>query len=253
MLALFLLGYGPGGQAAAPQARWEFTQRSWQNETGLRYKKHLLLNSAGVSASRFTWQEGAQAPKSKGRAFLQSLVLPGWGQHYADSKTMMKVFIVSEVALWATYLGFTTWGNWLQDDYRTFAATHAGANISGKPRRYFVDIGNFDSIVDYNQAQLRGRDVRALYPVTEEFFWQWDDRENRRRYEDLRVRSDAAKNRAQLTLAVIFVNHLVSAIHATLAVHKFNEKLEKAGLGLQFKLGEDPTQLNPSLSLRFSF
>ncbi|MFQ5770256.1 MAG: hypothetical protein ACE5HX_06950, partial [bacterium] len=37
--------------------------------------------------SRLDFQS-AQPRKSKGRAFLRSLILPGWGQHYAKSKTM---------------------------------------------------------------------------------------------------------------------------------------------------------------------
>lgn len=178
--------------------------------------------------------------KSKGRAFLQSLILPGWGQHYAESKTMMKVFIGSEVLLWSTYLGFTTWSNWLEDDYQDFAVTHAGINLDGKPKQYFVDIGNFNDILDYNQAQLRDRDVNDLYTDTEEFFWRWDSRENRNKFETLRVRSDRAANRAQLTLAAIFVNHLVSAIHSTLAVFKFNERLAKENLGLQINFDGPP-------------
>ncbi|MFQ5754231.1 MAG: DUF5683 domain-containing protein, partial [bacterium] len=95
--------------------------------------------------------------KSKRRAFLQSLILPGWGQHYAESKTMFKVFVASEVLLWGSFLGFTTWSNWLEDDYRTFAVTHAGISLQDKPRRYFVDIGNFNDVFEFNQAQLQGR------------------------------------------------------------------------------------------------
>ncbi len=174
--------------------------------------------------------------KSKLRAFLQSLILPGWGQHYAESRTMFKVFIASEVLLWGTFAGFTTWSNWLEDDYRTFATNHAGITLEGKPKQYFVDIGNFNDIFAYNQAQLRERDVNDLYPETDEFFWRWDSEENRLKFEDLRIRSDRAASRADLTLAAIFFNHLISAIHANLAVHKFNKRLAKQGLGLRIDI-----------------
>lgn len=174
--------------------------------------------------------------KSKSRAFLQSLIIPGWGQYYAESKTMAKVFFVSEILLWGSYVGFTVWGNWLEDDYRTFAATHAGINPDGKPKRYFVDIGNFNDIFDFNQAQLRDRDVSDLYEETNEFFWRWDNVGNRRKFEDMRIRSDRAENRAEFTLATIFVNHLISAIHSTLAVHKFNKRLSEKGFGFRIEL-----------------
>ncbi|MFQ5770507.1 MAG: hypothetical protein ACE5HX_08230 [bacterium] len=174
--------------------------------------------------------------KSKGRAFLQSLIIPGWGQHYAESKTMAKVFFVSEILLWGSYVGFTVWSNWLEEDYRTFATTHAGINPEGKPKRYFVDIGNFNDIFDFNQAQLRDRDVSDLYDETNEFFWRWDSEQNRREFEDMRIRSDRAENRAEFTLATIFVNHLISAIHSTLAVHKFNKRLAEKGLGFRIEV-----------------
>lgn len=173
--------------------------------------------------------------KSKGRAFLQSLIFPGWGQHYAESKTMSRIFFATEVLLWSSYLGFTVWSNWLKDDYRTFAVTHAGINPQGKPKRYFVNIGDFIDIFEYNQAQLRNRDVDALYEETDEFFWRWDSEANRSKFEDMRIRSDRAANRAEFTLAAIFTNHVISAIHATLSVHKFNKRLIDKGLGFRIE------------------
>jgi hypothetical protein len=215
--------------------------------------KHQTLNAAfektqprepfyNVSTNSETLFLQEVKKKSKGRAFLQSLIIPGWGQHYAESKTMFKAFLASEVLLWGTFFGFTTWSNWLEDDSRTFAVTHAGINLQGKPKRYFVDIGNFNDIFEFNQAQLQDRDVSDLYPETDEFFWRWDSEENRLKFEDMRIRSDRASNRADLTLAAIFLNHLISAIHANLAVHKFNKRLAKQGLG--FRIGFDGYSAN---------
>ncbi|TDI83982.1 MAG: hypothetical protein E2O79_04155 [Caldithrix sp.] len=176
-------------------------------------------------------QQGA--PKKKGRAFLQSLLLPGWGQHYAESKAMMKVFIASEVLLWGSFVGLTTWGNWLEDDYRTFSVEHAGVNLAGKSDVDFVNISIYADIFAYNQDQLRNRDVNAVYTDTESFFWKWDSEHNRRQFDDMRIRSDRARNRADLTLAFIFTNHVISAIQSTLAVFKFNKGLQKHDLGLK--------------------
>ncbi len=208
--------------------------------------KQVLLNArsprvglprrAAVEIAPAAFAQAGGGEKSKGRAFLQSLILPGWGQHYARSHTMLKVFAASEVLLWGTFAGFNLWSNWLENDYRAFAVSHAGVDLEGKSGRYFVDIGNFNDIFEYNQDQLRNRDVSALYPETDEFFWRWDSEANRRRFEDLRIRSDRAANRAELTLAVIFVNHLVSALQATLAVHKYNQRLQKNDVGMDLEV-----------------
>lgn len=204
----------------------------------------LNLKTEGLPAAHLSTPSFSPAAgyKSKGRAFLQSLILPGWGQYYARSHTMFKIFAASEAALWGVFTGFTLRSNWLENDYRNFAATHAGINPEGKPADYFVDIGNFVDIFEYNQAQLRNRDVAALYPETDEFFWRWDSDANRRRFENLRVSSDRASNRADLTLALIFVNHLFSAVQATMAVHNFNKRLAEkdVGMNIQFEgLSED--------------
>ncbi len=207
-----------------------------------KFKQKILSSSSSEDARElrldfagnwFSIENQTMVQKKKGRAFLQSLLVPGWGQHYAESGTMMKVFIASEVLLWGSFIGLKTWGNWLENDYRTFSVQNAGVNLEGKSDMYFVDISNYDDILAYNQAQLRNRDVNALYTDTETFFWKWDSEQNRRKFDDMRIRSDRARNRADLTLAFIFTNHLISAIHSTLAVFKFNKRLEKQNLGIK--------------------
>jgi hypothetical protein len=225
-----------------------------------QHKQAFLASATETSGSsssehleKVMLSQGGGQYKSKGRAFMQSLIVPGWGQHYAQSKTMTKVFVASEALLWAGFAGFTLRSNWLEEDYRTFAVTHAGVELSGKPAGYFVDIGSFDDIADYNQAQLRDHDVEALYPETDEFFWRWDSEENRRRFDSLRIRSDRAANRADLTLAMIFVNHLVSALQATLAVHKYNKRFTEEDMGMNIDLHATPEdrRINFTLFKRF--
>lgn len=210
------------------QERFELSQ--------LALAKALEMPStfAGLKASAVAKGE----PKKRGRAFLQSLLLPGWGQHYAGSNRMRNAFIISEALLWGSYLGFTAWGNWLEKDYRTFASTHANTSLDGKPSDYALDIGRFLNIYEYNQSQLRDRDVSDLYPETDEYYWQWDSEANRQTYDNLRVRRDLAVNRKGFALAAIFVNHLVSAIHSMLVVYKFNKKLEEAKVGLNIDVNQ---------------
>ncbi len=143
------------------------------------------------------------------------------------------MFIISEALAWGAYLGFTSSSNWLEDDYRTFAVTHANVKLEDKKDRYFVDIGNYNDIYEYNQAKLQDRDVPSLYTENEDFLWLWDTEENRRKFDRIRIRSDRASNRAEFAVATIILNHFVSAIHSILAVHKYNKSLAKQGLGVR--------------------
>jgi hypothetical protein len=155
----------------------------------------------------------AEASPSSGKAFLRSLLIPGWGQKAVGAKTSARTFFVAELALWTGFAALQIRGNWLEDDYRLFATTHAGVDPQGKNKDYFVDVGNFNNIDDYNNAQLRNRDATSLYDPAS-FHWQWDSETNRRRFDDLRVRSEQAFSNSSFLVAGVFANHVISGIHA---------------------------------------
>jgi len=212
------------------------------------FQPNLVVSKSQLAETalfRFA-SENELSEKNKGKAFLRSLLIPGWGQHYAESKKMMKTFIISEITLIGVYFGLTTWGNWLEEDYRALAATHAGINLSGKDADYFDNIGRFNSIDVYNQGQLRNRDLSAIYRDTEQFYWSWDNKTNRLEYATIRRNSDLARNRSELTIAVILINHIVSAIHSQLAVFKYNKRLNKEALGLKIEF----KNMNQDLAMR---
>lgn len=63
--------------------------------------------------------------KSPTRAFLQSFLIPGWGQLYAKSSFWKPIMFVGiEAAGWAGYTSFHGKGNDKEDLYRAFADVH---------------------------------------------------------------------------------------------------------------------------------
>lgn len=163
-----------------------------------------------------------------GGAFMRSLLIPGWGQRRAGAKTAARNFFVTEVFLWSGYAAFQAYGHWLKDDYKLLAATHAGADIAGKDDQFFVDMGNFINVDEFNQNRLRRRDVEGLYdPATH--FWHWDTDAHRQRFENLRIRSDRAFSRSLFVVAGVVANHIVSGIHAAWVAHKKSTRPESRG------------------------
>ena len=59
--------------------------------------------------------------KNTGLAIVYSLLLPGMGELYAESYESGKYFTIAEGALWGTYIGINTYGNWQKDRYKSFA------------------------------------------------------------------------------------------------------------------------------------
>ena len=97
--------------------------------------------------------------------------------------------------------------------------------MAGQVKQYFVDIGNFQDIYEYNESKGVDRAFDLQYAETSEFTWQWDTDANRVRFKSMRVASDRAHNRATFYLTGIFLNHLSSAINVALAVRRWNTGL----------------------------
>ena len=169
------------------------------------------------------WSEG----RSGRRAFCYSLLLPGWGQHYAGKDASARRFWVAELGLWGGYLGL----RYLQDIRAThvhaYAAEHARARTGGKNDAYFDDLGFYESRLQHNRFALyRDGPGADLYPDSPEFFWEWDREESRRRYRKLRNSSESAARQALFTTGLVAVNHLISAIHAARTVEREDEGRE---------------------------
>lgn len=201
----------------------------------------------------FLKQAPAVKEKSKGKAFLFSMLIPGAGEYYVGRKFRAKSFFMSELALWITFGALRTYGDWNKNEYKIFARTHAGANTDNKKHRYFVDLGNFNNIYEYNDYQLNERELEDVYPETKEYFWQWDNAANRDKFERMRIRSDNAYYRALFVTGIIFVNHLGSAIDAIWVTHKHNKTLQKSRNQLNLHLGNNTQNLQFWITFRREF
>jgi hypothetical protein len=114
-----------------------------------------------VAASLF--QERQVIPhKSVFLAITLSLLVPGTGELYAGNFESGKYSLLAEGAIWVTYAAFTTHGNWVRRDARVFATERAGASFASKTDKFDVDIGNYRSMDEYNQAKLRNREFDLL-------------------------------------------------------------------------------------------
>lgn len=171
--------------------------------------------------------------KSKAKAFFLSFFLPGAGQFYAEAKSRAKISLVSEAILWSFFFSFRTYGNWLRNDYQIFAATHAGADISGKDKDYFANLSAYPSIYEYNE-EMRRRRLREIYPL-DSHFWQWDSQASRLKYARIRTSSERAYNRATLMIGGVLLNHILSAIDALWAAHRCNKRQQPSNVKIHIE------------------
>ncbi len=100
-----------------------------------------------------SYQDATPIPvKSVTLAVVFSALIPGTGELYAGNFETGKYAMMAEAAIWITYAAFYTHGNWVRQDARSFAAERARTNFNSKSDQFDVNIGNYLSIDEYNQA-----------------------------------------------------------------------------------------------------
>jgi len=178
----------------------------------------LLVLACGVQPG--TAQSGAGA-------FWRSLLIPGWGQHYAGQGAGR--FIAAELALWTGHAAFARLGQVRADRFHAHVAEHAGADSKGKGDQYLDDLGFYESRLQHDQFALYEDGPKAqVYSTGIEFYWEWDREASRERYRTLRNESESAKRQALYTTGLMVANHLLSAIHAARSVGQGDE-VERLG------------------------
>jgi hypothetical protein len=188
--------------------------------------------------------------KSTTKAAFLSLILPGAGEYYAESKAKAPVFVGTDAALWIGFFGLRSYGSWLKKDYRTYAAEHAGVELNGKGDDFFEDITYYQSRDEYNQfALLYSNGSLNPYPQDEFWDWQWDEGTSRYYYRELRNKSKSAYRKSLFVAGLLVANRIVSAIDAIRVVKDYNRKksLEISSVRIDFRV--NPFSSNPHFKL----
>lgn len=166
--------------------------------------------------------------KSGFLGILYSSLLPGMGELYAGRFDRGRYPLIADGVLWLALAGVNVAGAWVQDDARTFAVQAAGVDTRGKSEQYFVDIGNYASLADYNAAKRIERAVDRLYPEDPAagYAWEWRTSTDRTTYRDQRIRADEFFNASGFVVLGLIANRIWSAVQAALSVKSYNTALE---------------------------
>lgn len=227
-----------------------FAQTNVDQTPYLRLRPAFSLALCDVDSSVAAKVQPSPAIKSKGKAFLLSLLLPGSGERYAGRPGRARFFLASEITLWLGYAGLITYRDWRSDDYRSYAAANAHVALEGKNDAYFINISNYDDIETYNAAKLRQRNLPAYYRDIEKYYWKWDSAAERKKFDDIRLSAEKADNRALFMLGAVVANHLISAIDAIWSVRGYNKNY-RSGVGVEFNMGCTPSGVMVSISTGF--
>ena len=145
---------------------------------------------------------------------IKSLIVPGWGEYTLGYEKRAKIMALTESFIFISILGSYSNANRTEINYQAYAAQHAGVNIAGKNRQFWIDIGNYLSLDQFNEEHLRWRDFNAIYEQNNDWNWSWDDDGNRKSFEKMRIKSDTWKLRGSFLIGGMVLNHIISAVDA---------------------------------------
>ncbi|MBI1937056.1 MAG: hypothetical protein HYS25_02930 [Ignavibacteriales bacterium] len=188
--------------------------------------------------------------KNAGLAILYSLVLPGMGELYAGSYESGKYFTIADGILWGVFAGFNIYGNWQEDNYKSFAQSRGGVSSDGKDEEYYANIGIYQNIDDYNTERELNREYSKVYK-TSTHYWQWAGNDERKEYRSMWSSSESAYNNVRFAVGALILNRIVSAINAVRLVSAYNKNLtEQIGWNVSFGV-ENTATLPSSFTVNF--
>jgi hypothetical protein len=194
--------------------------------------------------------------KSPLKAFAYSLIIPGAGQFYNESKIKAGSFFAVDIALISGYLIYNSKGKNQEDDYRAYADEHYLASVfrtwwdakdssyqnKFSHRLYFDNEGNplrtheyYENIGKYDQFQVGWDDIGINIepPAPGQSGGTAYISPNRRTYLDMRKKANDYFAKATTLGMIAMGNHLVSAFEAAIGAKKYNRGTKQYSLDMQ--------------------
>ena len=188
------------------------------------------------------------------KAMLLSILLPGAGEYYAGGKFKGQVFMGVEAAIWSAFAGFRIYGGWKKDDYRSFAAAHAGVDNDGKSDEFYDWVGFYDSRDEFNEIGRLYYPERDYIIDTPAYYWQWDSETNQSRFKDIKDDSKTAFRNSTFMLGLALLNRVISGIDTYRTVKAAGQKVNSMSQFGEYKLKISPRLSgdNPGIKLALS-
>lgn len=185
------------------------------------------------------------------KAMLLSALLPGAGQYYAGSTFRGQVFMGIEAAIWSGFITWRVYGDWKRDDYKSYAATHAGVDNAGKDNEFYDWIGFYDSRDEFNQLGRLYSPERPFLPDDQANFWQWDSEASRMVFKDIKDASKKSFRNASFMLGLALFNRVIAGIDTYRTVKAAGRKVDSMTQFGEYKLHVSPrlTGSNQGLSV----
>ncbi|MEN8192464.1 MAG: hypothetical protein ABFS12_06575 [Bacteroidota bacterium] len=210
-------------------------------------KYHILQN---ITVDEDAELQYKQQKKNRGLAIIFSALLPGMGELYAGNYSSGKYFTIADGILWGGLIGVNAYAQNQEDNYKAFAVSYGGVDLSSKDEKYFGNLGNYQDIYQYNHQQELDRNFEDIYDV-ETHYWKWSGNAQRSEYRGMWKSSETAYNSTRFIVGALILNRIASVINAIRLVNAHNKNLKKE-LGWEVSFNYSNTIERPeNISMHF--
>ena len=158
--------------------------------------------------------QNSETKNPKAAAFL-SLLLPGLGELYAGGPRSGRFFLFTETSLWTGMAVFEHLETTRRENFRSYAAAHAGLNTNGKSDTFMEEVTAYESLSARNAHERFIRaDAADFIAETPENNWEWDTASSRSDFRVLRGKANSARQKGMLFVGGLLFNRFISAINA---------------------------------------
>lgn len=140
-----------------------------------------------------------------------SILLPGLGERKLGHYEQSKKFMISEVLTWTSLFIFDEFSSSYKSDFRNHAVMYASVDWSNKNDTFAANVGNFNSMQDYNEYQAWIGNWDGMYEDNGQFHWDWNnDSVTRNKYDAWRNKSSNYKEYQEFAVAALILNRMIS-------------------------------------------
>jgi len=144
---------------------------------------------------------------------FKSLLLPGLGEYNLNEDNRSKNFFIMEACLWLSFFSSYYGNQWYTDNYMSFGSYHADIDLNNIPSNQLsmliVHMSQYDNMEVFNETMDRQRRNNS-YSDKSIYGWDWDNNINRKKFNDIRIKSSNLKKMNNFTISALIINRLVS-------------------------------------------
>lgn len=212
--------------------------------------------------------------KSIKRAFVYSLIIPGAGEFYANSKIKAVLFFGLDATLWTLYFNYHKKGknkeneykgfadqHWIEDDYRDWLKDSLDIQSRSDTCKYKDPKTGDSTYLSHHLPDKKTQQYYEMIGKYDQFKFGWDDfpeedlnQVRRNIYLNMRRDSNNLLNKAKYSVMFSLANHILSSFDAAIAVKKYNKKGERfSQIHFQMRLSERNDEIVPKLLMSMGF